>query len=245
MSVHSGPNVPKNDVVFLVDTGNPKSYTPNATIWYDLSRNQIVLNSTGNTTNATIANGALCIQFNNSGSWATSTADGQKTDLRFGATIIFLYQSDGPYVERDTILEKTGTITNSYRQELAVTVEGNNGFTYYRNANNAMVGDNYDVGASPSNYFNTNQWTHTVITLPTMPGGVGSIYKNGVLVSAATYNLRTHANTANLAGAIVIGTGYAGVCESGKIAMVKFYNRVLTAEEIIQDYNALRGRFGL
>jgi hypothetical protein len=244
MSVFAGPNIPRSSVVFLVDTANPKSYTANATTWNDLSSNQIVLNSSGTTTPANVANGTICIQFNNSGSWSSSTADGQKTDLRFGATIIFLYRSDGAYVDRDTIIEKAGTITNPYKQELAITIETSNNFTYYRNANNAMADPNYDVGYSGVDYFTNNQWTHTAITLPPTPGGTGTVYKNGVFANNS-YTLRTSANTANLAGAITIGTGYAGVCESGKIAMVKFYNRVLTVEEIVQDYNALHSRFGL
>ena len=47
------------------------------------------------------------------------------------------------------------------------------------------------------------------------------------------------------AGAITVGAGYAGVVEVGYINSVYCYNRMLTDAEILQNYNATKGRFGL
>jgi hypothetical protein len=39
--------------------------------------------------------------------------------------------------------------------------------------------------------------------------------------------------------------GNASQCMAGSISQIAIYNRVLSAAEITQNYNALRGRFGL
>jgi hypothetical protein len=44
---------------------------------------------------------------------------------------------------------------------------------------------------------------------------------------------------------ITIGNGYTGTPWVGRIAIVQAYNRALTAAEVSQNYNALKGRFGL
>jgi len=59
-------------------------------------------------------------------------------------------------------------------------------------------------------------------------------------------------NTGNITGGItstakaVIGArnGVANYF-GGNIAIVKYYNKVLTSAEILQNYNATKGRFGL
>ena len=76
--------------------------------------------------------------------------------------------------------------------------------------------------------------------------GNASFYKNGFLVASSNGS----------APAAVSGSYYLGRCvgdESsgserafeGKLASVKIYNRALTAAEISQNFNALRGRFGI
>jgi hypothetical protein len=42
-----------------------------------------------------------------------------------------------------------------------------------------------------------------------------------------------------------LGTGYGGRHLNGKIAFVALYDRVLTAAEQLQNYNALKARFGV
>ena len=64
-------------------------------------------------------------------------------------------------------------------------------------------------------------------------------YVNGSLID-------NNANGAAGPNGIQIG-GYAGTNEpsNGEFSFMLFYNRVLTAEEVLQNFNALRGRFGI
>jgi hypothetical protein len=67
------------------------------------------------------------------------------------------------------------------------------------------------------------------------------IYINGNLEST---NARTGTITA---GAKNIGSSSGGGSEyfNGTISDVKFYNRALSATEVQQNFNALRGRYGI
>ena len=67
-------------------------------------------------------------------------------------------------------------------------------------------------------------------------------YKNGQLIT--TLDAGGYAATANGTSQISIGFGYAGAY-LGDIYDCKVYNRALSDQEILQNFNALRGRFGL
>jgi hypothetical protein len=66
-------------------------------------------------------------------------------------------------------------------------------------------------------------------------------YINGVL-SGTTSN--PYGTLANTAANITIGNGYAGFWQ-GDMAMVTAYTRALSDSEVAQNFNAIRGRFGL
>lgn len=66
-------------------------------------------------------------------------------------------------------------------------------------------------------------------------------YKNGVI---DTLYIHSYANLTATTADILIGTGYAGGY-IGDIYAVKIYNRALSAAEVQQNFNAIRGRYGI
>lgn len=66
-------------------------------------------------------------------------------------------------------------------------------------------------------------------------------YKNGAYNNETSHSYGTLTATA---ADILIGMGYSAAY-LGDIYAVKIYNRALTASEILQNYNALRGRYGI
>jgi hypothetical protein len=88
-----------------------------------------------------------------------------------------------------------------------------------------------------------NTWYHAVAT---SDAGVGKIYLNGVLNAT---NNSMNSSTTNGTSPLTIGnafnSGSALQYFNGSIPLARIYNRALTAEEIKQNYEALRGRFGL
>ena len=64
-----------------------------------------------------------------------------------------------------------------------------------------------------------------------------------ILIYDATVPATAYINNSNTR----IGFGPAGAYPyfNGSIANVNYYNRALSAAEVLQNYNALRGRYGL
>jgi hypothetical protein len=80
-------------------------------------------------------------------------------------------------------------------------------------------------------------------------------YINGVAYPGTSGNLssgwnilgayRTNQSVYPLSSPYYLGTGYSGRGFRGRIAACYLYNRQLTAAEQLQNFNALRGRYGL
>jgi hypothetical protein len=103
--------------------------------------------------------------------------------------------------------------------------------------NNAVY-NSYSVGT-----LSANTWYNAVITR--VPGSVYT-YLNGAVVTSNS------ANSAGFAGSmnnVTIGRGFhLGSTERyfiGEIGSVSIYNAALTAAQVLQNYNAAKGRFGL
>lgn len=231
MSVSYNSSIIIDGLTFNVDAANKKSYPGSGTTWYDLSENNINLTSTG-TVNFTTLGGATCFGFNNSMFWSSTLADAQKTDYRYGTTIeMWLYCQTKS--NRRTVFEKSPTTLTSYQQEIAMTWETGNDISCYKNYNS------YDGGDSGP--LTNNSWNHAVLVLyPHLAGG--QWYVNG---SAAGYYNQYAKQLAPKAGAIMIGNGYAGIVETGGVAIVRTYSRMFDLADVKQNFNACRGRFGL
>jgi hypothetical protein len=93
-----------------------------------------------------------------------------------------------------------------------------------------------------SNTITLNTWYHFVFTYDSSAGG--KLYTNGILTGSETTTLGTH--DGGTSGSMLIGNdtnlNYWG---KGDIDIVKMYDKVLTAVEIQQNFNALRGRYGI
>ena len=102
------------------------------------------------------------------------------------------------------------------------------------------AGRDYDtLGSMPSrNTLNVPGWNFVVHTYN---GTAVSIYTNTVFSNSTNLNLTT------LDGPLTLGKGtYDGYDHfTGKVSNIQIYNRVLTAAEMLQNYNATKGRYGL
>jgi hypothetical protein len=99
----------------------------------------------------------------------------------------------------------------------------------------------------PSGYIQTNTWYN--LTASHLSGNDPSIYRNGVLSTSHSYGqgsgsrrLGTNNNPVSINADVPRGT--IGNF-NGKIAYIQAYNKALSAAEVAQNFNALRGRFGI
>ena len=248
--MYNGPNIPKDELSLAVHFssrrctgGGPDSafnFAPPIAI--DVSKNKLLFGQYG-TTNAIETQGrATVMDFNGSGYFediggkSGGTVSYQNVNAAGDFTLLmWVYAED--LTERDTIFEKKGTIYQSYQQELAVTLETNEAFSYY-----SRRFDNYDhAGTSAMTLNEFNLMGIKLSSGESTTARTGFHSKNGS-AWAASYNSRS--DTAIVAAANVrIGTGYAGAVENGKLGAIYCYNKMLSDQEVLQFYNATKGLF--
>ena len=111
---------------------------------------------------------------------------------------------------------------------------------------NGGSGSNYRLVSSTyaSNIFgdttlSTNTWYNAAVSLSNT--AEAKIYLNGVLDGTGTNTLATPTSNVLFVGK----TGSVDEELHGNMAQVTIYDRALTAAEVLQNYNALKDRFGL
>jgi len=216
-----------SSLVLYLDAANPNSYPGSGTTWYDLSqyKNNVVLSGSTLPTYSTTYNGSF--YFNGTGLATASSNSSLSTTL---PTVI--------------VACTTGSLFN----QQVVVVKGRGGNLY-----------NYGIQSVQSTAFNGTNTTcpNGVSGLPatTIPmniyaaawdGTAVQYYRNGIFVGSSTFGYSPRTNNFGL----VIGAAQAndlsyGSFFTGSIAVVQVYNRQLSSTEIIQNQNALKGRFGL
>ena len=235
--MYTGPKIPRENLVLAVHADSKRSYSGTGADWFDISDSKITFSSYGTQTPYTTVSGVKCFDFNGSGYWQSDSGHG-KADMGGDCTLAFwMYAED--IAERDTIFEKAGTSYASYQQEIAMTLETNEAFSYYSRQN-----ANYDhANTGAMTVGSWNLMSIKMSTGKTTAARTGFWSKNG---SAYSANYNSRSSTAVLAsGAIKIGTGYAGPVESGYIASLYVYEKMLSDGEIAQLYNNTKKRFSL
>ena len=102
--------------------------------------------------------------------------------------------------------------------------------------------DDYFLFQNDSIVTIASEWTHLSISRDVL---TVYLYVNGVANLMTTYN---NSGTMATAGTRVKSIGARDTGSSpmeGQIACLQLYNRALTADEVRQNYNTTRGRFGL
>ena len=83
-----------------------------------------------------------------------------------------------------------------------------------------------------------NTWKNVVLTYQSGVSDGTSIYINGVSVLTTTITI--YDQTANLYGGAEANASQFASCQASSFSM---YNRVLSATEVLQNYNATKGRY--
>jgi len=97
----------------------------------------------------------------------------------------------------------------------------------------------YDWQASATRSSGVNiadgNWKNVVLTFS---GGTGNLYSNGSSISNFTYNISN-----NLYNLFIGAEANASQFAACNIAQVLVYNRALSSQEVLQNYNATKGRY--
>ena len=223
MSFHHSPKIVTDGLVLCLDAANKKSYSGSGSIYTDLS---------GQNNNCTLRNGPT-FSNNNVGCIVLDGID----DNIYCSTSNFDNITNLTY----DLWFNTNNITGNrtlIAKELICKYRISDGTIQVLTSSN---GSSWNLNQiSTSSIINLNTWYNA--TLAVISNGNISLYLNGALISSISLGGALGTSSEK----IIIGSYNNGnEALSGKISQVKIYNRGLSANEILQNYNALKGRFNL
>ena len=224
MGLNHGTNIVKDGLVFQVDAANQRSYPGSGTTWTDLK----------GPNNVTLLNGPTfstdnlgCIVF-----------DGNDDNSQFSNIVSRTANTISAWVYNED-LSQDGTVVGNWGAQFILYMDTGGAGDGYRTL--------YSTGGGTKGTSSDNinaiqdQWQNVVATFS---GTAASLYVDGEFIQAQTFASTTMADDS---GDWAIGANQPnGVNDfEGKISNVSIYNKALTAQEVKQNYNALKGRFGL
>jgi hypothetical protein len=221
MALSHGPPIVTNGLVLALDAADRNSYPGSGTTWTDLSGR----GNTGtlvNTPTYSSANGGS-LSFNGSNQYVNC---GNATNLQITVgTISAWFNANNGNSGYNGIIAKQNAWALFVADNILNTFDWGNG---------AERSTGITVGNSTWNYA-AMTFTETVGT----PSNNAIIYLNGNPVLTTTVRHSNHTVQ------VQIGEANFSQIFGGNIAQASIYNRVLSAEEVSQNFNALRGRFNI
>lgn len=233
MSLVHSPSISTDNLLIYLDAGNAKSYPGSGTTWTNLSMNK---------TNATLTGGPVYNSTNggelvfDGGDYGTITYVPAEMDFSLAQTIcMWIKPTTGANSAR----------RNPYNQAYAgpgtITHEINGTFNYFFGTDGANGPAGTYVGVGSGFTVVPGELAFVCVTRD-QATNTSRFYKNGV--PSTSQSAGGYATTNNGTSPILIGSGYT-TGFLGSIYNCAVYNRALTASEILQNFNALRGRYGL
>jgi hypothetical protein len=225
MSNNYGPRIVTDGLISCLDAADRNSYAGSGSTWYDLS---------GNSRNNLLRNMSTS-NWNSDGYFECSAATSQHFEDNFASVDVSNGYSICSFFKP---LSLGGAVVQLYGQDnhnLRVSVQDN-----YR-----IVFQTYDATGlySADNVISLNTWYFLVCTFSGVStkgaSGVARTYLNGDLITSGdrngsqswTYRFRISRLNASYMSSL--------------FSSVHLYNKELSPKEIQDNYNALKGRFGL
>ena len=215
MATNYNPTIVTDGLVMCCDAANSKSYPGSGTTFIDVSGNGN--HGTLNNSPTHDTEGGGCFEFD-----ANTERIVIPIDLQNNQFTVFGFA-------RYTTSSGNGRVISSHQNNWLMGWYANN--TSYYFAGNAWI--------LTGNGGNTTDWICFAATGDTTADN-WKFYRNGIKIA-------DNSNGGNGPNGITLGGWGNGTAEASncKVAYVNAYRRVLTDAEIRQNYNALKGRFGL
>ena len=212
----SSYSVVTDGLVSYLNAGISSSYSGTGSTWYDLSGNNNHFAIYSTVYRSDIKGGVL--QFT-SGAWGKSISN---TILNTSAYTKYIVAFPS---------QSSNWLSSS---------EGSH--VFWGNGSDYMYGG-HNGGWSNIGYTgekSIGRWSANVFTFSSVSGT--KLYKNGAAVASQPGQTTTFSGTGNVK---IFAFGDGANTSDGYVGAVLIYNRALTDAEVLQNYNALRGRFGI
>lgn len=232
MGVSYSPKIVTDGLVIALDAANQKSYTETGTVWKDLS---------GNGNNGTLVNSPTFDSGNN-GSISFDGVNDSVT-IPFNASTMNFSQAQTICMWLQPATGSNSLRRNPYNQAYGgsgtITHEPNGIFNYFFGTH----GGNSSPYAGRGSGFTVVPNELAFITVTRSQSlNLCRWYKNG---QAGNFgNAGGYSSTNNGSSPILIANGYTNEF-LGNIFYTVIYNKYMEQDEILKNYNATKGRFGL
>jgi hypothetical protein len=233
MSVFAGPNIVEDGLVVCLDAANPKSYPGSGTTWTDLSGKGLTGTLTGGPTYSSSNGGSIAFD-GTVGKYVALTYNSsnfRNTDFTW---IAWVLGRGSPTVNMPQI----GYGSGGWPRLGFFENNGTWNFLQYNGSGPPTISQ-LNCGSS-----STTVWKQ-ICCVGNFSGSQLLGYNNGAYVAAASYvdsNGNDSAFGIGRSGSTNVPWGEAFL---GNVAQVSLYNRILSPSEISQNFNAMRGRFGI
>ena len=227
--MYYGPRIVSNGLVLCLDAANKRSYPGTGTTWTDLS---------GNSNNFSLINGPTFSNTNLGNIVFDGTDDyllisSLVWDYNVNFTIQFWFNTNSLGGANGYGLFFNGsTGANTNRVQIA----GDSNGSIYLNTVGSSVGDDF---VSAAGLVTVGKWFNFAAV---RNSGVITTYLNGTSVASGNVNYSV-SQQSNLYVGFVRSSGALWYL-NGRMSSILINNRVLTASEILQNYNATKSRFG-
>ena len=228
--MYTGGNIIRNGLVLALDAASNNSYPGSGTTWADLS---------GNNNNGTLVNGPT-FDSGNGGSIFTDGTNDYISSPYFGNTtdsftFAAWFKNDNYSESKYALVRGRDASGNGWSVQTTALINGTSQSAVVTTSAGATQFTATGTSITPLNTwcYLTGVWTAGVSIRH---------YVNGILeatTNTSTTNLRTSTD------GWVIGSINTTNFTSGYNAIAQVYNRVLSAAEILQNYNATKSRFNL
>jgi hypothetical protein len=253
MGISGGPDMIQDGLVLSLDAADKNSYPGSGTTWIDLS---------GNNNSGTLTNGPIFSSANQGSIVFDGTNDYVQNPNRSIITE-FQYSSSFTVESFVKIMESSGIgmIINN-RASTDGSGVSYTGWSIFQNESTiqasvggfpASVFDWRIVNISTTQFSNNifSKWAHIVWTNSPVEGE-SKIYVNGINVTSQSFDNNTPPYVINYNGnhRVTLGMSPAdgnpgGHYISGSISVARLYNKTLSAQEVLQNYNSQKSRFNL
>ena len=223
MSYRTGPKIVTDGLVLCLDAGDRNSYPGSGSTWYDLSGNNnhftLVSSIFDNTNGGSLSYGNN-IRIYKTGS--IFSGDNNITIMAFFSANFSIMESRNDGSTRNFCqVTSNSAILDQYGPS---GPGSRTNLSFSSNIGNKIVAHKINTDRTATWFYNGSF----------ADGGTDETY-NGSSPEITELGNRTNSGNSN----------YYGSSFNGKISTLLCYNAALTNEQILQNYNALKGRFGL
>ena len=244
MAFSHNPNIVTEGLVLSLDAADKISFSSGSTTWTDLSRNSN--NGTLSAGTMGTVSGSNTIAFNGSSDYI-SIADADNLSFGDGST-------DSAFTISAWV--KMDDATYFMIASKGKAFDGDAEYSFFVGGGDNLSLEIFDesVDAYEKAVCNSTltayegQWVHLVVTYDGRGGSSANagitFYVNGSSQAVTLSDANTYVAMENHGGDVRVGRWHTVYAE-GSMANVGIWDRVLTAEEVSQNFNAQRSRFGI